>query len=240
MPREHPETLLRRIFRARTPADAPPPAALEARVLAEHARLHGRARRAGLWGFAFAHRWALLGGLAAIGACRLPVDYERRFGATVECKVPRPFDARGDLDGALASMRESIAVESLAVRVADEGGDRIAVHVDAWGDLEAPEELLERLREAVPGLGDAECSASPLAGTVHGTLGGRLGLSLLHVDLDRRDAAAARQQILEELARQGFEGTAEVEVSDDDDGNRRVRIELQQVREAPAPAGDDG
>jgi hypothetical protein len=94
------------------------------------------------------------------------------------------------------------------------------------------------MRAVTPALRDASCTPQPLSGTVHGTLGGRLGYALLDLDIDHKDAELTRAEILEQLRAQGFTGTAEVEV-EDDAGQRRVKIRLEQHHssetDAPGP-----
>ena len=111
--------------------------------------------------------------------------------------------------------------------------------VDVAADLERAEPLGAHeafaglvgaeLPPGAPDVPDATASAAPdpLAGTVHGTLGGRLGYALLDLDLDHRGAEITRGEILEQLRAQGFTGTAEVEVQEDD-GKHMVKIRLEE------------
>lgn len=223
---------LRRLYRGSEvlPGDRAAADALEGRLLAEHAVLYPSPAR----GFVRAHRWALAGvglGLAVVGACQVPVDYEREFGASVTCEVPREAWPEGQIDGVATDLADSFSAKRVAVRVHDGGGPTRDFRIDLW-DAEVDDAgLLRALGEHAPWLPAGACVHTPLTGTVHGTLGGRLGHNLLDLDLDRADAEATRLEVLEELARQGIEGNAEVRVLDDGAGRREVQVRIQARHE---------
>lgn len=228
-PPEDPRAALRRLFRLRTPAIDEPPAALEERLLADHARRYAPVPKGRLWGFVGAHRLAVAGGalaLGIIGACQLPAEYQRSFGARIECRVPTETLSGEALEGAVDRLRESADAENLSLRVLDDGA-MTSIEIDAWGHYDDPEAALTAIRGAMPALADVHCETETLTGTVHGTLGGRLGYALLDLELDHTDADEARARILEELSAQGFTGTAEVEV-EDEMGQRKVKIRLEE------------
>ncbi|HFE46463.1 MAG TPA: hypothetical protein ENJ18_13375 [Nannocystis exedens] len=228
---------LRRIFRLRTPEVNEPPKELEDALVR---RLHQRqdcaesvskippSRR--IWSFVGDHRWAIAGLALTVGACQMPVDYQRSFGASVDCQMPAKNFDEGSLQAMSEELRDAVGAESISLRVSVTN-DEAQVRIDVWGDLEDENDALEQVRDLSPNLSDATCTALPLAGTVHGTLGGRLGYNLLSLDvLDRRGAEATRQAILEELAAQGFRGTAKVEV-EDSNGQRKIKISLEEEYE---------
>lgn len=227
---EDPEAGLRRLFARREPLVGPPPAGLEARLLAQHARLHpAPARRGAFAAFLGAHRLAAAGaGIALIvGACQLPAEYERSFGVSFACTAPRSAGLVDSAPGLADRLGEAIEAVSMSLRIHDDGGPTIALRIDAWGPVEDHAAALAAIRAAAPDLNDAACAADPLAGTVHGTLGGRLGYALLDLDLDHRGAEITRGEILEQLRAQGFTGTAEVDVQEDD-GKHMVKIRLEE------------
>lgn len=90
--------------------------------------------------------------------------------------------------------------------------------------------MIVALREHAAGIPEGACVRTPLTGTVHGTLGGRLGHDLLDLDLDRADAEATRLQVLEAMAREGIEGDAQVQVHDDGAGRREVEVRIEAHR----------
>lgn len=228
LPSDDPKNQLRRLFDLRTPAVGEPPKELENAMVARMQRRSVKPpQRRSLWSFLGDHRWAIAGLALAVGACRLPVDYQRSFGASVECRVdPEALDEPA-LNAMSEELRLTIGAESIALRVFRTDDDA-QVRLDVWGDLEDEAEALAHVLDLEPSLRDGKCEAQALEGTVHGTLGGRLGYDLLDLDLlDRKGAAATREAILEKLAAEGFRGTAEVEI-EDSNGQRRVKISIEE------------
>lgn len=236
---------LRRIFRLRTPEVGEPPEELENELLRRLRQRQGaRETRAAtalpgraLWSFVGDHRWAIAALALSVGACRLPVDYQRSFGASIDCQLPANNFDEGSLHAMSEDLRIAIGAESIALRVAVTNDDA-RVRVDVWGDLEDENDALEHIRGLNSNLREASCTALPLAGTVHGTLGGRVGYNLLSLDvLDRKGAKATREAILEELAAQGFHGTAKVEILDTK-GQREIKISLEEEYELDDESSD--
>lgn len=227
---------LRALYRAEAPdpkdmsrgADA-----LEARLLGEHARLYPPPAATGVRGFLGAHRWAVAGvgiGLATAAACQVPVDYEREFGASVTCELPIAIWPEGQIDTMVHELADVLGAERVAVRVKDEGRPTRTFRMDLWGATVDDDGLIAALRAHTPTIPPTACTRTPLAGTVHGTLGGRLGYKLLDLDLDHADAETARAEILEELEREGLADAAEVEVRGVGDGKRQVEIRIDTHR----------
>ncbi|MFY0540374.1 hypothetical protein [Nannocystis pusilla] len=109
--------------------------------------------------------------------------------------------------------------------------------IDLWGEDAAlvGDELLDEV-EGVPALQARSCRIEPLVETVHGTLGGRLGLEWFDLELlDQDDAEAARAEILERLEARGLQGDAQVEISDDGAGRREVKIRIEAKGEFTDP-----
>lgn len=234
---------LRRLYRTSEHVQedmSSPPAALEQQLLARHARRWPAEAPAPV-GFARAHRWALSGAAAALAlaaACVVPVDYDRNFGATVWCEsVGADAFERAPIRELADALEDRTAAEKIAVRVHAEHDGAASLRIDLWGadPVLAADEALAGVRELADAA-NADCRIEPLVGTVHGTLGGRLGHELFDLDLvDRADAEAARRQILEQLEARGLSGDAEVEVTDLGDGRREVKVRVQAERELAAP-----
>lgn len=210
-----------------------PPLSLEQDLMTRHARRYPPAPR-GAWAFARAHRWALSSGLAALAAaaaCQVPLDYERSFGATVWCEAAVPDAFEGDVARALADrLGARTGAEQVAVRIHAEDTGAATLRIDLWGEgaALAGDDLLAD----ASALANASCSVEPLVETVHGTLGGRLGLELFDLELlDHDDAEHARAQILERLEARGLRGDAEVEISDHGDGRREIKIRIEAEHE---------
>ncbi|PCC73401.1 hypothetical protein SAMN02745121_02870 [Nannocystis exedens] len=209
--------------------------------MARFARRHPAPARPGFAGFVRGHRWALTTGLAAVAvaaACRMPYDYDRGFGATVWCET------RGDdllaghrLRGLADRLQQRAGADQVTMRVHAEHTGPATVRIDLWGEDAAlvGDELLAEV-EGVPELQPESCRIEPLVETVHGTLGGRLGLEWFDLELlDKDDAEAARAEILERLEARGFRGDAEVEISDDGAGRREIKIRIQAEGEHTGP-----
>ncbi|MEZ4383326.1 MAG: hypothetical protein R3A79_18500 [Nannocystaceae bacterium] len=231
-PSDDPKDQLKRLFRLREPEVGAPPSDLEdALVERLRRRTAAPAPTRRFAGFIGQHRFAFAGvALAMIfGACRLPVDYQRSFGASVRCVAEPDALDEAELQAMSRELEVAIAAESVALRIMRDE-QRAQVRVDVWGDLEDEADALDLIVDLAPTLRGASCSAQAIEGTVHGTLGGRLGYSLLSLDvLDRKSAAEAREEILVELAAQGFAGKAEVQVEDDGQGQRKVMIRLEET-----------
>lgn len=220
---------LRRIYRQGAAQDmsAGTGDALERELLAAHAAAYPV--QGGVRGFFAAHRFAVASvslGLAAAAACQVPVDYEREFGASVTCELARETWPEGQIDGIAQELAKELGAERLALRVHDDGGATQSFRVDLWGAEVDDAGLIAALRERAPQIPASACLRTPLAGTVHGTLGGRLGYGLLDIDLDRADAESTRLEILEALELQGVEGDALVEIREVD-GKREVQIRIE-------------
>ncbi|MCY1058502.1 hypothetical protein [Nannocystis sp. SCPEA4] len=209
--------------------------------MARFARRHPAPPRPGLAAFVRGHRWALSSGLAAIAiaaACRMPYDYDRGFGTTVWCDTTSADLIEKDALRDLADrLQERAGAEQVTMRVhADDPGPASA-RIDLWG-LDAALEDDDLLAElaAVPELKVEGCRIEPLVETVHGTLGGRLGLELFDVELlDHDDAEAARAEILRRLEARGLHGDAQVEIFDDGAGRREVKIRIEAEAELTTP-----
>lgn len=225
---------LRRLY-GPVPPDSSPPVALERALLAEHARLHPGPAPARAWAGV---RWAAAGLAGALGlaaACQVPVDYEREFGVSVACDLSAGTWPEGQIERAAHDLAVALGGAAAAIRVEARGDGTRRFRIDLWGaDLDEAA-LLAELRRAAPGLPEDACTPIPLAGTVHGTLGGRLGYGLLDLDLDHADAEEARREILAELERRGLEGDAEVEIRDHGDGKREVQIRIEAFHDGDGP-----
>lgn len=229
---------LRRLYRAAEPDPSDlssSPLPLEQDLMAIHARRHGAPRAAP--GFLRAHRWSLSCGalaLALAAACQLPVDYDRAFGLALECRADAG-EQLGDavMRGLADRLKALTGADRVAVRAMVDHAGPGTLRLDLWdADAEVDADaLIAEVDDLAPG----RCEVVPLVGTVHGTLGGRLGHELFDLELlDRDDAEAARQQILEQLEARGMQGEAEVEISDAEDGRREVKIRVE-ARHPPHP-----
>ena len=237
---------LRRLYRAAGPTSehelkdmSVPPPALEQDLMARFERRRPAPARAGLGAFVRGHRWALASGMTAVAvaaACQVPYDYDRGFGASVWCEIGSAGLLESDAVRALADhLEQHVGAEQVTVRLDGHDSDPKIVRIDLWGEeaAAAGDDLLAEVG-AVPELQTGNCGVEPLVETVHGTLGGRLGLELFDLELlDHDDAEAARAEILRRLEARGLHGDAQVEISDNGDGRREVKIRIEADGELP-------
>jgi hypothetical protein len=211
--------------------------ALEAELLASY-RLSHRPRR---WMMLVnpqnqVTRWALgtsLLALSCIGACEVPTSYQVEMGKQLEIQMQAEAVAASPA-ALMQSLQEVDGVDDVSVSVNNDP-DGASLLVAAWGhDLDA-EALLARLRQSDPALASASVQVRPLEGTVHGKLGDRLGKALFDLEVSGETADDIRAEILAQLAAQGFQGDAQVDVQTDGDA-RTITI---QTTTSDA-AGDPG
>ncbi|MBK6918062.1 MAG: hypothetical protein IPH07_11735 [Deltaproteobacteria bacterium] len=235
------EDELRRALRAEAPeVDTDARDALERRLLAAVPPAAPRGRR---W-----PRWLLATGLGAAvlaGACVLPSEYDADLGHRLAIVID---DAELELDhDAIAEFvleryhpdEVRMAVERQHSRERGDDGrvvehSELRLELDAIGDGLDTARIWADLQQAFPELEGARLEDRRLHGRVHGTLGGRLSHDWLDLVIDRHGVAAAKQEILDELAREGITGQPQIEIIDDDDGHGRVRREVRVMVEDDA------
>lgn len=225
------EGLLRRLFR---PAPAPEPQARDALEADLMRSFPGQMRPR--------RRWLIgvgIGAAALVGACVAPAEYELKLGHRITITMDTPPESF-DPQAISEHIERNFEVEQMRVMVQmskrdDEEGPRLQMVMDMVGkaDVVAVEASMV---DAFPVLGDADMDVEPIDGTVHGTFGGFLSERALGVRIDRESVEETRARILEELAARGIEGTATVEIEDEQtaDGHRReVRVRVEAEQELP-------
>lgn len=186
-------------------------------------------------------RFALAGlavALLGVGACSTSTTTEVGMGQKVSINLAAK--AAVDLSSLQSQLNEFLhtvpGVEgvNLNVRRMD---DDTQVDLMVWGqDLDASA-LESGLRGQVPALAGATIAVSPLTGSVRESLLSHLGHEYLGVELDVKGQTAdeIRAQILQQLAAQGVDGDAQVQVEDLPDGRRQVKVEVRkEACEEPA------
>ena len=189
-------------------------------------------------------RWLLIGGLglAVVGACALPVEYAMSLGRGVE--ITMDFQAWDGVDpGELARrLGESVEARHIEVRVTLQKRtvtgpsgearveDQMSVQLLVFGTNVDQDAMWEDIQGRFPGLATAEIRDVPLAGTVQGTLGGKLSHRLLDLQIDREGVEAAEQQILAELIARGVEpedASIDITQHEDELGNREIEVRVE-------------
>ncbi|HPF69389.1 MAG TPA: hypothetical protein PLQ13_01865 [Candidatus Krumholzibacteria bacterium] len=223
------------------PVDTGRRADLEAGLLEQYRKNHPRNRR---W-LMFLNPWnraarfavaGLAVALLGVGACSTETTTEIEAGQQahislrLDTSVP---DKAGELDPRVVTdfIAAQPGVDELNVNVREMIDDAGAVTTDLglviWGGNLDADALAAALRERFPSLGASDISFEPLTATVTESLFDKLGREVFHVEADGASAEEIRAQILEQLAAQGVEGDAQVEVIDGD-GTREIRVMIEQ------------
>ncbi|MBA4377281.1 MAG: hypothetical protein C0395_01255 [Gemmatimonas sp.] len=164
-----------------------------------------------------------------IAACTVPTSYEVGMGQKLSISLADKDMSCVDLEPTLREISDYLdglpGVEQAGVAVRVMGG---ATNIDlmVWGQDLAAGDLAADLRARFPLLAGAEIATAELAGTVRGSLAEAFGHAAFGLEVDAGTAEEAREQILQQLAAQGFGGDARVEVVDEADGRRTIRVEL--------------
>jgi len=211
---------LRRLF------VAPPPdeaflAGLGRDLLAAHSGRYGtsiRSRRAFL-----RPAWVTASIACALAAGALPTADPVIEGTLISLELAPGYDppAIPELH-AVASQATGAEEVSVSVSQGGDGSGRVMVIVLGTG---APaERLIERLRAAFPGLGNAQSAA--VVGSVRAALAERLGRRLLGVEVAPARRQRVRQEVLQALLSGGVSGA---EVAVDESGPvRTLRVRLPE------------
>ena len=164
-----------------------------------------------------------------IAACTVPTSYEVGMGQKLSITLAGKTIEDGALEPALREISgyldglPGVEQAGIAVRVM---GDATTIDLMVWGQDLVAGDLAADLRARFPLLADAGIETEALNGTVKGSLAQAFGHAAFGLEVDAGTAEEAREQILQQLAAQGFGGEAQVEVVDDADGRRTIRVEL--------------
>lgn len=164
-----------------------------------------------------------------IAACTVPTSYDVGMGQKLSISLADKGGSCADLEPTLREISTYLdglpGVEQAGIAVRVMGGETV-IDLMIWGQELAAGDLAADLRARFPLLADAEIATEELAGTVRGSLAEAFGHAAFGLEVDAGTAEEARLQILQQLAAQGFGGDAQVEVVDDADGRRTIRVEL--------------
>jgi hypothetical protein len=178
---------------------------------------------------------------ALAGACVLPSEYEMPLGQRVTISIGAEHHEDLDPEVLGAFVAEEFHAQRIEVAMmmhrAGDAGDatgqpqpqsqgELSIELMAFGAQDMPDDLAAQLVAAFPVLEDATVAHAAVEGTVQGTLGGRLSHAWLDVVIDEHGVEEARRRLLQDLARQGIEGDAQVEVIDEP-GHREVKVRVE-------------
>ena len=170
-------------------------------------------------------RWATVGLALVLGAaaCATPTTTEREMGQ----QLGFTFDTEARKDERVEAFLESHSemVKSLGSRP---GVDEVSVNVREspnelslemilWGKGIDASAIARELRERHPVLAEADFDSRELTTRVRESLGAKLSRNVFHLELGSGSEEEMRAELLAQLAAQGFEGDATVDVQRDGD-----------------------
>jgi hypothetical protein len=219
--------------------------ALEREMSARHARLYNRRKRYHMWKHTpwFRPVVASLALLAiGIAACNAPTEYEVEVGQKLSIAydgAAKDFvDFEAQIEPIVAYVDAWPGAEDVIVNVNEVDGGPVTLTLMVWGQNLDSDALQDGLVAEFPILADAAFSVEALAGSVEGNLGEAFGHAVFDFEVSGETAEEIRQQVLEQLVQQGFDGDAVVEVVDED-GQRTINIELNEIVPADEDAEDE-
>jgi len=170
--------------------------------------------------------------LVGIGACSVPSSYDVEVGQAMAIQFSRLIEGpTPELNEVLGHMDEIPGVENVIVneRISPEG-TRLDIMLSGR-DIDA-ERLSADLAARFPVLADAEITLRPIEQTVEGPLYERLAHDVFgwefEIEVTGDTPEEIEQQIREQLAAEGFDGDAQVDViMDDEAGTVEINLELE-------------
>jgi hypothetical protein len=166
----------------------------------------------------------------AIGACEMPTSHEMEMGQQVRIELE---PAEGEMEGSLQALGSPVefgeflrnipGVDDVSVDMTAADG-AITLDIVAWGQDASPQAITAALRERLPGNRKMRVEVERLSGKVREKLGARIGRRLLNLDISGETAEEIRAEILAQMAAQGFEGDATVDVQVDDN-QKTIKIQ---------------
>lgn len=225
--------------------------ALEADLLSRYRKLHPRNRR---W-LMLLNPWnriarLVLAGLAlcviVVGACTTETTTEVELGKHLQLGLDADNDDQSEegrfqfifvyvspeavtqeAKNMSSLLMSQPGVEDANVSINQQSSGEVNLDILAWGDGLNTDELLSALTENYPALAEASVTISDLNTTVKESYASKIGRAVFHVEVGGTDPEELRQQVLEQLAAQGFDGQAEIDVQTDGD-QQTITIEMEE------------
>jgi hypothetical protein len=118
-------------------------------------------------------------------------------------------------------------VEDANVSISQQGSGEVSLDILAWGEGLDTRELLSTLTKEYPALAEASVTVSDLNTTVKESYASKIGRVVFNVEASGSTPEELRRQFLDQMAAQGFDGNAEVDVQTDGD-QQTITIELEE------------
>ncbi len=118
-------------------------------------------------------------------------------------------------------------VSDASVSVNQQSSGETKIDMLVWGEDLDTDALVSALQANYPVLADASVSVDDLNATIKESYASKLGRELFHVEVGGSDPEELRQQVLDQLAAQGFTGHANVEIQTEGD-QQIIHIEMEE------------
>jgi hypothetical protein len=181
-----------------------------------------------------------------VAACTTPTETEIPMGQHLQLTFAPATEARaevvsllGNLQPVLDRLQDRPEIDDLSVSVREIDGGPVTIDLIVWGRDVDPRTIVSELTAAHPVLGKGQVESAPLTGTLRESLASKLGRELFSFEVSGQTAEEIRAEVLAQLAAQGFQGEAKVDVQVEG-GRKTIGIELSGTAPAGTTAGEDG
>ena len=165
--------------------------------------------------------------ILGIGACSVPSDIEVEIGQAMEMSLGAEMaEDEFMIQEAIEFGKNLPGVDNVSVNeMVNQDGKLVQILM--WGEEMEGDDVEARMKSRFPALANAEVTIRPLEGMIHGNLAERLGHSIFNFDVRSGSEEEIRDQILAQLAAQGFTGQSVIQVRNED-GQQLIDIELTE------------
>lgn len=118
-------------------------------------------------------------------------------------------------------------VEDASVSINQQDNGEVILDILAWGEGLDADELMMTLKKHYPVLADASLTVSDLNSKIKESLASKIGRAALHLEVSGTHKEELRQQFLEQLAAQGFDGHVDLDIETDGD-QKTIHIEMEE------------
>jgi hypothetical protein len=218
--------------------------ALEARLLARYDQFHPQPEENPMKIFARRHgmqlAFALVLAVALGAAAQAPAQLSQQVGTRIEIETARPLHLDGEqLRKAIEALQEEPRggfggspqekqMREIQVRHLRAPDGASHLEIDLFGEPLAAD-AAERIRAAVPQIGDARVRISPIDASVQTNLAGKLAHDFLGKEAAGLSADELKRRVQEQLRAGGETGEVDVKV-DEESGKRRVEVRVRKDR----------
>ncbi len=226
--------LLHTLYKRQASPPGPASDKLEAELLARHGQLYERKPKG--WSMFLNPKFTtgriILTSVAilalGIGACSVPSDIETEIGQMMELSLAAQVaDDDFLIQEAVSYGKDLPGVENISINENISTGTK-QVNILLWGEEMDGQAIEASMKSRFPKLADADVVIKPLEATVRGNLGERIGHAIFDLQITAEGSEEEfRQQILEQLAAQGFTGESLITIHEED-GQALIDIELTE------------